>query len=111
MISDFSSRSPQPGQHVIYATMNGCPHCVEFSPMVEDASYRVPVPIYVADDTHHVALQSQYGQYIQGFPSLLFVDIDGSVSVFDHFRSPQNVADWISIHANRQTSEPMAFNF
>jgi len=109
MIKDFSSYNSFAGPRVIYVTMAGCPHCVEFTPMVEDAAYRVPVPIFKANDMHHDVIRAQFGQYVNGFPTLLFIDENGVVSVFNHYRSPQNVADWISIEMSRQVGDPDSF--
>ena len=100
---DFSAYNQYDGPKAIFVTMEGCPHCIDFKPMVDDASNRVPIKIFEADDTFHSEIQRMFPGAIQGYPTLLYVHGD-RVSIFDKQRTPQNVADWLAIEASRPQS-------
>jgi len=57
---------------VVYFYMNGCPHCVSFSPIWDEFKKTSPLPTHKIESTDAGTMMSKYK--ISGFPTILLLD-------------------------------------
>jgi thiol-disulfide isomerase/thioredoxin len=57
---------------VVYFYMNGCPHCVSFSPIWDEFTQTSPLPTHKIESADAGAMMSRYN--ISGFPTILLLD-------------------------------------
>jgi len=57
---------------VVYFFMNGCPHCVSFSPIWDEFKQTSPLPTYKIESNEAGTMINKYN--ISGFPTILLLD-------------------------------------
>jgi thioredoxin-related protein len=57
---------------VVYFYMNGCPHCVSFSPIWDEFTRTSPLPTHKIESVDAGAMMTRYN--ISGFPTVILLD-------------------------------------
>ena len=89
-MSSESSETSETGT-IHYFSMNGCPHCIDFSPKFEifEESYEGPLQIEKTTISQSVKPPPEYN--IEGYPAVVFVSPDGEITHFEGERSVENL--------------------
>lgn len=87
------------GPAVLYCSMATCPHCKSTRPHMAHAAALMGsvVPVYEVDSQRDADVIEALG--IQGFPTILFLDVNGRTTEYEGARSGRDIADWACAHS------------
>jgi thiol-disulfide isomerase/thioredoxin len=71
-IENFGNIENDRRKKVVYFFMNGCPHCVSFSPIWDEFKQTSPLPTYKIESNEAGEMMNKYN--ISGFPTILLLD-------------------------------------
>lgn len=71
-IENFGNIENDRRKKVAYFFMNGCPHCVSFSPVWDEFKQTSPLPTYKIESNEAGEMMNKYN--ISGFPTILLLD-------------------------------------
>ena len=84
-----------------YFYMNGCPHCVKFTPEWENFVNQCGTSCKTTNEkVESESMQEQHKQHVQGFPTIvLFDSSDQKKKVFEGERTAAGLKEFVESHA------------